>query len=188
MKLSSSVVTPSAAALLATILLCGAAAAQAVAGPAPTLPGVTVEAPKTAAKPSRPTEAAGTATSHRAASTRRSTARVVSSGSQTPSTTSNEVLDRISRLERAASSCNGGCETSFRSGNQPWVGCSLSGQEAMPFDGKCSDTLTYAHYSDCQQTKALLGWDRNKIWWHCSSLQVGGKFKVAEIKRLKSTR
>ncbi|MGJ5207798.1 hypothetical protein [Bradyrhizobium sp. HKCCYLR20261] len=186
MKLSSSV-TPSAVALFAAILLCGTAVAQPVAGPAPTLPGVTVDAPKTAAKPSRPTEAAGTATSHRAASTHRSTARAAASG-QTPSTTSNEVLDRISKLERAASSCNGGCETSFKSGNQPWIGCSLSGQESVPFDGKCSDTLTYAHYSDCQQTKAFLGWDRNKIWWHCSSLQVGNKFKVAEIKRLKSTR
>ncbi|MGJ4998059.1 hypothetical protein ACQR0Z_26795 [Bradyrhizobium sp. HKCCYLS3077] len=186
MKLSSSV-TPSAVALLATILLCGAAAAQPVAGPAPTLPGVTVDAPKAAAKPARPTEAAETAAPRRAASTRHSTNRVVSGG-QTPSTTSNEVLDRITKLERAASSCNGGCETSFKSGNQPWIGCSLSGQESVPFDGKCSDTLTYAHYSDCQQTKAFLGWDRNKIWWHCSSLQVGNKFKVAEIKRSKSAR
>ncbi|WP_244423084.1 hypothetical protein [Bradyrhizobium sp. ORS 375] len=52
-----------------------------------------------------------------------------------------------------------------------------------PFDGKCSDTLTYKHYADCQETKALLGWERNKIWWHCSSLQIGGKFQVAELKR-----
>jgi hypothetical protein len=32
-------------------------------------------------------------------------------------------------------------------------------------------------------TKMFLAWDRHKAWWLCSSLQAGGKFKVAELKR-----
>ncbi len=32
-------------------------------------------------------------------------------------------MARLAKLERAARSCNGGCETSFRVGNAPWVGC-----------------------------------------------------------------
>jgi hypothetical protein len=32
-------------------------------------------------------------------------------------------------------------------------------------------------------TKRFLGLERNKAWWLCNSLQAGGKFKVAELKR-----
>ncbi|WP_316158115.1 MULTISPECIES: hypothetical protein [unclassified Bradyrhizobium] len=95
---------------------------------------------------------------------------------------------KLAKLERAASSCNGGCETSFKSGKAPWVGCALSGQEFSHFDTTCSDTLRYKHYADCAETKAFLGWDRNKVWLHCSSLLAGGKFQVAELKRSRRAR
>ncbi len=178
MRLSSSVVASSAAAVLATVLLCGPAASQITPGSAPSLPGVTVDAPKQATKLQRSKTTADTGILRRTRSTASSTARA-------PSVASDSVEARIAKLERAASSCNGGCETSFKSGNAPWVGCSLSGQEFSHFDTTCSDTLRYKHYADCAETKAFLGWDRNKVWLHCSSLLAGGKFQVAEIKRLK---
>jgi hypothetical protein len=31
--------------------------------------------------------------------------------------------------------------------------------------------------------KRFLGLEVNKAWWLCNSLQAGGKFKVAELKR-----
>jgi hypothetical protein len=98
------------------------------------------------------------------------------------------VQAKLAKLEKAASSCNGGCETSFKSGKAPWVGCTLSGQEFSGFESTCTDTLTYKHYADCLDTKMLLGWDRNRAWWHCSSLAAGDKFQVAELKRSRRPR
>jgi hypothetical protein len=94
-------------------------------------------------------------------------------------------LAKIAALEKSASSCNGGCETSFKSGNEPWIGCSESsgGYANGPFSVTCRDTLTYKSYVDCKQTKVFLGWDNNRAWWHCSSLLAGGRFQVAELKR-----
>jgi hypothetical protein len=106
-----------------------------------------------------------------------------SSTAQAPSAEPGSVLEKIAKLEKAASSCNGGCETSARTGAAPWVGCSLTGPEMTHLSTTCTDTLTYNHYADCQETKALLGWDRKAIWWHCSSLLAGNKFRVAELKR-----
>jgi hypothetical protein len=182
MKLSLGVVVPSAVAVLATVLLCGPAASQTAT--VPSLPDVTVDAPKQVAKPHRPKQVANTATSRRISST----AQTSSSTTHTPSVAPDSVQARIAQLEKASSSCNGGCETSFKSGNAPWVGCSLSSQEFAHFDSTCSDTLTYKHYQDCRETKAFLGWDRNKIWLHCSSLLAGGKFQVAELKRARHPR
>jgi hypothetical protein len=94
-------------------------------------------------------------------------------------------LGRIAKLEKAASSCNDGCETSFKSGNAPWVGCSEAGGLFHTFSATCRDTLTYKTYVECKETKVFLGLDRNKAWWFCTSLLAGGKlagekYKVAE--------
>jgi len=177
MRLSSSFVAPAAAAVLATLLLCGPAASQSATGAVPSLPGIEVVAPKHVAKPHKPTQAANTATS-----------RGTSSSAPAPSAAPESVQGKLARLERASSSCNGGCETSIKTGSAPWVGCSETGPEITNFSTTCRDTLTYKHYTDCRETKAFLGWDRNKIWWQCSSLLAGGKFKVAELKRSERAR
>jgi hypothetical protein len=170
MRLSSSVVAPSAAAVLATVLLCGPAASQT--GSATLLPGITVVAPKQVARPHRPKQTANTVIS-----------RGTSSTAQTPPAAPDSVLGRLAKLEKASSSCNGGCETSFKSGKAPWIGCSLTGPESTTFSATCTDTLTYKDYSDCHNTKAFLGWDQKTVYWHCSSLAAGRKFHVAELKR-----
>ena len=178
MRSPSSFVAPSAIAILSTALLCsqsGTAMSQTETGPAP-LPSITVVAPKQVA---RPRQAARPA---RAAVASRPTAPTA----QTPPPAKGSVLARIAELEKAASSCNGGCETSFRSGNAPWVGCSEAAGTWSTFSVTCKDTLTYKTYLECKETKVFLGLDQRKAWWFCSSMQAGGKFageknyKVAE--------
>jgi len=179
MKLSSSFVAPSAAAILSIALLCDPAASQTTAGPASQLPNITIEAAKPVARPHRagPERVANTAGSRR-----------TSSAAQTPSPAPNSVLGRIARLEKASSSCNGGCETSVKTGNAPWVGCSESGGHFSTFSATCRDTLTYTSYADCKDTRMFLGLDPNRAWWLCTSLMAGKKFQVAELKRSKGQR
>jgi hypothetical protein len=182
MRLSSRFVAPSAVAILSTALLCGLsgpAVSQTATG-VTSLPTVTVIAPKQAARPHRPERVAPRRTS--------STARTPTA--QTSSATPEAIVDgpgsplgKLARLEKLSSSCNDGCETSFKTGNAPWVGCSESAGYFGTFSATCKDTLTYASYRGCMDTKMFLGWDRNRSWWYCTSMLVGGKFRVAELKR-----
>ena len=179
MRLSSSLVVPSTIAALSTALLCAPAASQIPTGPAATLPPVTVDAPKQVAKPHVSEREANTTSSRRTAPTARtSTARA-------PSYAPGSVMGRIASLERVASSCNGGCASSFRHGNEPWIGCSESGGNVNygPFSPTCRDTITHTSYENCVETKVFLGEFRNRAHWFCSSLQAGNRFKVADLKR-----
>jgi len=184
MRLSSSFVAPSAVAILSTALLCslsGTAMSQTATGSAPQLPSVTVEAPKQVARPvvspQRPARVANTVAARRTSLT-----------AQTPSAEPNSVLGKIAKLEKASSSCNGGCATSFKRGNAPWVGCSEAGGYFSTFSPTCTDTLTYKTYVECMDTKVFLGLDRNRAWWYCTSLSAGGKFQVAELRRSRRPR
>jgi len=115
-RLSSGFVASSAVAILST-LLCGPSdTAMSQTGSATALPNITVEAPRQVARPHRPRQVANTSASRR-----------TSPIAQTPSAAPNSVLGQIAKLERASSSCNDGCETSFKTGNAPWIGCSYSG-------------------------------------------------------------
>lgn len=149
MKLSSSAVAPSILAMFATVFLCGPASSQGSA--TSTLPGVTVNAPEQAARPHHLQRgSSNTGTSRRTTGT---------STAQTPVFAPNSTLGRLAKLEREARSCNGGCETSFRVGNAPWVGCSLAagGYDSSNFSPTCTDTLSYNTYAQCVETKAFLG-------------------------------
>jgi hypothetical protein len=163
------------------VLLCSPASSQITTGPTP-LPNITVEAPRPVARPSKPERVAHTVVSHR-----RSSARQTSSDdADTPTGGSGPPLVRIAALEKVASNCNGGCESSLPHGNLPWVGCNEAAGGAFglgPFSITCRDNLTYKSYADCLETKLFLGEYPNKARWTCSSLQAAGKFKVAELKR-----
>jgi hypothetical protein len=154
-------------------LLCsqsGTAMSQTETGPAVQLPGITVVAPKprqVASPPQRPARAAAVA-SRRTAPTRQTPGSILAKPGS--------VLAKIAELEKLASSCNDGCETSFRSGNAPWVGCSEAAGTWHTFSITCKDTLTYKTYLECKDTKVFLGLDQRKAWWFCSSMQAGGRF------------
>jgi hypothetical protein len=180
--MSSSLVAPSAVALLSTALLCsltGAAMSQTT--PSSALPSVTVEAPKQAARPQRPevTSQGSGRVAHRPGRTSRST----QTATGTPSAARGPVMAKLALLERQASSCNDGCESSFKRGKDPWVGCSESAGYFSVFSATCKDTLTHRDYAQCVETKMFLGWDRQRSWWYCTGMLAGGKFRVTAENR-----
>jgi hypothetical protein len=180
MKSSLSFFVPSAIAILSTTFLSGTAVSQTATDAATQLPTITVEAPKHVARPrqaarpsQRPTQGAAVAS------------RPAAPTPQTAPAARGSVLAKIAALEKASSSCNGGCETSFKSGDAPWVGCSEAAGLFHTFSATCRDTLTHKTYVECKETTVFLGLDRNKAWWLCTSLLAGGKlagekYKVAE--------
>jgi hypothetical protein len=171
MRSSSSFVAPSAIAILSTALLCGlsgTAMSQPEPGAVDPVPSITVVAPKQVARPAQRPARAATVASRPTAPT-----------AQTPAKGS--VLARIAEFEKAASSCNGGCETSYKTGNAPWVGCSETGPEVTNFSATCRDTLSYRTYLECKETKMFLGADQKKAWWLCTSLLIGGKLSAEKV-------
>ena len=182
MRMSSSLVAPSTVAILSTALLCsltGAAMSQTT--PNSTLPSITVEAPKQTVRPQRPevTPRGSGRVIHRAGRTSRST----QTATGTPSVARGPVMAKLARLEREASSCNDGCESSFKRGKDPWVGCSESAGYYSVFSATCKDTLTHRDYAQCVETKMFLGWDRQRSWWYCTGMLAGGKFRVTAENR-----
>jgi hypothetical protein len=89
-------------------------------------------------------------------------------------------MAKFAALERTSSSCAGGCVTSFRTGNAPWVGCSGSGDL---FSTTCRNVRNYKTYFECRDGGMFLGWRNNDVWWYCSSLAAAGHFKVADARR-----
>lgn len=178
MRSSFGFAVPSVVATLSAVLLCSTTA-MSQATPNSTLPAVSVEAPK--ARPTvvpRQGPTTVTTSHHRATG---------SSSAQNPQFAPGSALWRLAKLEREARSCNGGCETSFRVGNAPWIGCSLAGQggvDGSMFSPTCTDTLSYNTYAQCVETKAFLGAQPRESRWLCSSLLAGGKLpgekRVAE--------
>jgi hypothetical protein len=90
---------------------------------------------------------------------------------------------KLARLEKEASSCNDGCESSAKRGKDPWVGCSESAGWYSTFSATCKDTLTHRDYVQCTETKWFLGWDRQRAWWTCTGMLAGGRFRVTAENR-----
>jgi hypothetical protein len=185
MRSSSNLFAPSAIAILSISLLCGlsgAAMSQTATGSAARLPSITVDAPKQVARPNRPvaTPQRSGRVAHRAG---RTTSRSTQTATGTPSAARGPVMVKLARLEREASSCNDGCESSFKRGKDPWVGCSESGGYYSVFSATCKDTLTHRDYAQCVETKMFLGWDRQRSWWYCTGMLAGGRFRVTAQNR-----
>jgi hypothetical protein len=182
MRISSSLVTRSAIALLSTALLSGTAMSQTATGSGTPLPNITVEAPRQTARPQRP-EVTPLQGSGRVARRAGRTSRSAQTANGTPSAARGPIMAKLARLEREASSCNDGCESSFRRGKDPWVGCSESAGYYSVFSATCKDTLTHRDYAQCVETKMFLGWDRQRSWWYCTGMLAGGKFRVTAQNR-----
>jgi hypothetical protein len=186
MRMSSSLVAPSAVAVLSTALLwCLTGAARSQTTPNSTLPGITVEAPRPAARPQRVevTSRGSGRVARRAGRTSRATPTATGTPSAGASAPRGPIMAKLARLEREASSCNDGCESSFRRGKDPWVGCSESAGYFSVFSATCKDTLTHRDYGQCVETKMFLGWDRQRSWWYCTGMLAGGKFRVTAQNR-----
>src|SRR3954452_10213141 len=151
MRLSSRSVAPALIAILSTALLGGTAISQTATGSGTQLPKITVEAPRQAARPQRP-EVTSQGSSRVALRAGR-TSRPTQTATGTPSVVRGPVMAKLARLEREASSCNDGCESSFPRGKDPWVGCSESVGYYSVFSATCKDTLTHRDYAQCVETK-----------------------------------
>jgi len=186
--MSSSLVAPSAVAILSTALLCGLvgpAMSQTTPSSSTSLPGVTVQAPSQVARPPhKPVQSANTGAGRRAARGARTSAQIAT---RTAPPAPGSVLAKLKELERTSSNCTDGCNSSFKYGNQPWNGCSVSGAE-FGHSATCRNVRNYKTYYECKDTTQFLGWRNADAWWYCTSLLAGGKLageklQVAELKR-----
>jgi hypothetical protein len=188
MRMSSSLVAPSAVAVLSTVLLSGTAASQTATGPTSQLPSITVPAPKQAARPHR----AAPVVRRAPPAVNAVAARSTSPAPQAPPTSAQKpapgsVMARIAALEKTSSNCTDGCQTSFKYGNQPWNGCSVSSGD-FTLSTTCRNGRNYKTYEECRETGMFLAWRQYEVWWYCSSLHAAGKLsgeklQVAEVKR-----
>jgi hypothetical protein len=160
MRFSSPFVASPAVAILSIELLCGlsgTAMSQTATGSATSLPSVMVEAPKRVATPKH------------SAVVRSTVSRRASQITQTPSAPES-VSAKLAKLANATGSCVGGCVTSFRYGDAPWHGCSVSGWPAL--SPTCRNVGNYKTYADCTEAGLITGWRSNEIPWYCSSLAL----------------
>jgi len=149
---------------IVSIALCGISTAMsqtATPGAAP-LPDIVVDAPKHVARSHRPTQ-------HAVA--RSIVSRPTSVTAQAPSGAAEEsVSAKLAKLERNTGSCAGGCQSSFRSGNEPWHGCNGSSWPAL--SPTCRNIGNYKTYNECREAGLLTGWRVNEVPWYCSSLAL----------------
>jgi hypothetical protein len=68
----------------------------------------------------------------------------------------------------AAGGCVGGCPTSFRSGDAPWIGCSSSGKPAL--SPTCRNVGNWKTYAVCTEDGRKVGWTSSENAWYCSGL------------------
>jgi len=117
------------------------------------LPGVVVEAPKQVVRAEKPKPRAVTRNTAPFETSRISSA------------------DReLAKLPNAITgSCVGGCQTSFRSGDRPWVGCSWS---AGTLSLTCRNEGHYKTYNECTTAAVAIGWRGMEVSWYCSSLAL----------------
>jgi len=92
----------------------------------------------------------------------------------------------LAQIAKATGNCVGGCVTSFRSGDRPWVGCSTTSWPLV--SPTCRNVGNYKTYFECKDARMFLGARNSEAWWYCSSLLAGGKlagekYQVAELKR-----
>jgi hypothetical protein len=165
--MSSSRFVPRCAVAIPSIalLLCGlGGTAKSQPTPADTqLPGITVEAPKQMARPHRST--------HRA--TARST-RVVATSPTTASAAPNSDVAKLAQLAAKTNNCVGGCQSSFRTGNQPWVGCSATGGV---YSATCRNVGNYKSYDECKEAGRITGWRSGETSAYCSSVALAAGWR-----------
>jgi hypothetical protein len=128
-------------------------------GAAISLPHVVIEAPKRGAGPQKQRAVARDTAYPRTSPT-----------APTPSASPMSPAAQLAKLEKTAGSCVDGCATSFRSGNAPWHGCSVSAWPAT--SSTCRNGGNYKTYVECTEAGLITGWKPIEISWYCSSLAL----------------
>ena len=62
----------------------------------------------------------------------------------------------------------GATTSSFRSGNAPWVGCSVAA--GWNFSSTCRNLSNFKSYNECTAAAPKVGGTPVESWWYCSSL------------------
>jgi hypothetical protein len=75
---------------------------------------------------------------------------------------------KLAKYASITGSCVGGCTTSFRQGDAPWHGCSISAWPAL--SPTCRNVGNFKTYEECRAIGMLLGWRPNDVPWYCGSL------------------
>ncbi|MHC2622815.1 hypothetical protein ACVIW2_004847 [Bradyrhizobium huanghuaihaiense] len=162
MTLSSRFIAGPALAVSSIGLLLCALGGTAMSQPTPAdtqIPGVTVDAPKHAVRPHRPAHAV---TARRSAFR---TSSVISTASAAPM--SDAV--KLAKLERETGSCVGGCQSSFKTADKPWVGCNASGGV---YSATCRNVGNYKSYDECKEAGRVTGWRSGETSAYCSSVAL----------------
>ncbi len=146
------------------LLMCGfggpavSQTATSTANATRTLPTVTVNAPTV--RPRSRAQAVVRGVVHRTSTT---TAQTILAASTSD-------FEKLAMLANITGSCVGGCVTSFRSGNDPWHGCSVSSWPSP--SPTCRNVAGFKTYEECRGIGLLMGWRGNEIPWYCSSLAL----------------
>ena len=158
MRFSSLFVASPTVAILSMELLCGlsgTAMSQTATGYSTSLPSVMVEGPKQVTGPKHSAVARSTVSRRTSQTTQTSAPESVSA--------------KLAKLASTTGSCVGGCVTSFRSGNDPWHGCSWS---SGMLSSTCRNVGNYKTYAECTDAGLMTGWRNNDVSWYCSSLAL----------------
>jgi hypothetical protein len=124
------------------------------------LPGVMVEAPKYVAKHQKPRQ-------HVVAPS--TVSRRTLPGTETSSAAPMSVTEKLTKLASTTGSCVDGCVTSFKYGNAPWHGCSVSAGVLSP---TCRNAGNFKTFNECVETGLMVGWRNNDMSWYCSSVAL----------------
>ncbi|QOG21394.1 MULTISPECIES: hypothetical protein [Bradyrhizobium] len=167
MRISSRFLARPAVAISSIALLC-AFGGPAMSQPTPAdtqLPGVMVEAPKQVARPHRPTHHVAIRSTRSVATPRAAAA--------TPAAPMSDAA-KLAKLERETGSCAGGCQSSFKTGDKPWVGCNASGGV---YSATCRNVGNYKSYDECKEAGRVTGWRTGETSAYCSSVALAAGWR-----------
>ncbi|WP_354230542.1 hypothetical protein [Bradyrhizobium sp. F1.4.3] len=81
---------------------------------------------------------------------------------------------KLAKLERETGSCVGGCQSSFKTANAPWVGCNATGGVYSP---TCRNVGNYKSYDECKEAGRVTGWRSGETMAYCSSVALAAGWR-----------
>ena len=81
---------------------------------------------------------------------------------------------KLAKLERETGSCVGGCQSSFKTGDKPWVGCNQTGGV---YSATCRNVGNYKSYEECKEAGRVTGWRSGETMGYCSSLALAAGWR-----------